>query len=115
MYRSPVFPPLRPTCPLPGTRMRALSAKPWGTLIVSDSVGISTCWPPHAGQRVCRCCPDPPQCAHVRSEEHTSELQSQSNLVCRLLLEKTQQGWFRELSLETSAGKGQICGVCRPR
>src|SRR2546430_12548398 len=25
--------------------------------------------------------------AHTRSEEHTSELQSQSNLVCRLLLE----------------------------
>src|SRR5256712_1999239 len=25
-----------------------------------------------------------------RSEEHTSELQSQSNLVCRLLLEKTK-------------------------
>src|SRR5688572_32096349 len=25
---------------------------------------------------------------HFRSEEHTSELQSQSNLVCRLLLEK---------------------------
>src|SRR2546430_11696472 len=28
---------------------------------------------------------------HRRSEEHTSELQSQSNLVCRLLLEKTNQ------------------------
>src|SRR2546430_12267853 len=27
----------------------------------------------------------------IRSEEHTSELQSQSNLVCRLLLEKKQQ------------------------
>src|SRR2546430_12810798 len=26
--------------------------------------------------------------ARTRSEEHTSELQSQSNLVCRLLLEK---------------------------
>src|SRR2546430_11352139 len=26
--------------------------------------------------------------AGVRSEEHTSELQSQSNIVCRLLLEK---------------------------
>src|SRR2546430_1910011 len=26
--------------------------------------------------------------AEMRSEEHTSELQSQSNLVCRLLLEK---------------------------
>src|SRR2546427_8390024 len=29
--------------------------------------------------------------AMARSEEHTSELQSQSNLVCRLLLEKKKQ------------------------
>src|SRR5256886_9846923 len=29
--------------------------------------------------------------ARARSEEHTSELQSQSNLVCRLLLEKKKQ------------------------
>src|SRR2546430_8936371 len=29
-----------------------------------------------------------PRVPRVRSEEHTSELQSQSNLVCRLLLEK---------------------------
>src|SRR2546427_5471351 len=29
--------------------------------------------------------------AGIRSEEHTSELQSQSNLVCRLLLEKKKQ------------------------
>src|SRR2546430_3909491 len=28
---------------------------------------------------------------HERSEEHTSELQSQSNLVCRLLLEKKKR------------------------
>src|SRR5688572_32286423 len=28
---------------------------------------------------------------HIRSEEHTSELQSQSNLVCRLLLEKKKK------------------------
>src|SRR2546427_3236438 len=33
--------------------------------------------------------PTPP-CAS-RSEEHTSELQSQSNLVCRLLLEKKKK------------------------
>src|SRR2546430_8324926 len=34
---------------------------------------------------------------HLRSEEHTSELQSQSNLVCRLLLEKkkTKNTMFR--------------------
>src|SRR2546427_8594448 len=30
----------------------------------------------------------------LRSEEHTSELQSQSNLVCRLLLEKKKKKWI---------------------
>src|SRR5688572_32065085 len=38
--------------------------------------------PPRAACGASRC---PPA---ARSEEHTSELQSQSNLVCRLLLEK---------------------------
>src|SRR2546430_6489908 len=33
-----------------------------------------------------------------RSEEHTSELQSQSNLVCRLLLEKKKKNTHIELS-----------------
>src|SRR2546430_13610912 len=32
----------------------------------------------------------------VRSEEHTSELQSQSNLVCRLLLEKNTRQRLRD-------------------
>src|SRR5205085_10999886 len=32
-----------------------------------------------------------PKADMKRSEEHTSELQSQSNLVCRLLLEKKKQ------------------------
>src|SRR2546430_2568010 len=36
-----------------------------------------TGWPAHAMMRGC-----------ARSEEHTSELQSQSNIVCRLLLDK---------------------------
>src|SRR5688572_32088048 len=31
------------------------------------------------------------RCWRRRSEEHTSELQSQSNLVCRLLLEKKKK------------------------
>src|SRR2546427_5059677 len=31
----------------------------------------------------------------LRSEEHTSELQSQSNLVCRLLLEKKKQNTIK--------------------
>src|SRR2546430_4538350 len=35
----------------------------------------------------------------IRSEEHTSELQSQSNLVCRLLLEKKKKTNFICLTL----------------
>src|SRR2546430_3895448 len=35
-----------------------------------------------------------PDSESLRSEEHTSELQSQSNLVCRLLLEKKNRTVF---------------------
>src|SRR5689334_24717671 len=38
-------------------------------------------------RRTCRCRPRRPR----RSEEHTSELQSQFHLVCRLLLEKKKR------------------------
>src|SRR2546427_4157994 len=37
---------------------------------------------------MCRWCGKRTNPGSARSEEHTSELQSQSNLVCRLLLEK---------------------------
>src|SRR2546427_5018738 len=36
--------------------------------------------------------------ASSRSEEHTSELQSQSNLVCRLLLEKKKKDNYHHIS-----------------
>src|SRR2546430_4681115 len=36
-----------------------------------------------------------------RSEEHTSELQSQSNLVCRLLLEKKKNSYYIALPTST--------------
>src|SRR5688572_31609619 len=36
-----------------------------------------------------------------RSEEHTSELQSQSNLVCRLLLEKKKKKKNKNTKVET--------------
>src|SRR5688572_31109471 len=43
--------------------------------------------PAHADSSI-----NPTKCSsRTRSEEHTSELQSQSNLVCRLLLEKKKQ------------------------
>src|SRR5262249_60453823 len=38
-----------------------------------------------------RSCPTPVRLVVARSEEHTSELQSLTNLVCRLLLEKKKQ------------------------
>src|SRR5438034_3162172 len=44
---------------------------------------IGVCWRPDYG-----CCAAP---AAGRSEEHTSELQSHSDLVCRLLLEKKKK------------------------
>src|SRR2546430_10310352 len=37
--------------------------------------------------------------AEPRSEEHTSELQSQSNLVCRLLLEKKKHREYQERNM----------------
>src|SRR2546430_10399747 len=43
----------------------------------------------------------PNQKRRGRSEEHTSELQSQSNLVCRLLLEKKKVGAMWVASLES--------------
>src|SRR5438034_5615373 len=43
-----------------------------------------------------------PQNAHRRSEEHTSELQSHSDLVCRLLLEKKKKEKTKEPNTETT-------------
>src|SRR5688572_31937244 len=47
-----------------------------------------------ASARACSGCPARSRASALnarRSEEHTSELQSQSNLVCRLLLEKKKK------------------------
>src|SRR2546427_4509818 len=45
----------------------------------------------HAGRQILEC---------RRSEEHTSELQSQSNLVCRLLLEKKKNNKEAESAVQ---------------
>src|SRR2546427_12203651 len=66
------------------------------TLSLHDALPIC---PRRAGDRVGNLCAAvlaaarrPHRAAdHARSEEHTSELQSQSNLVCRLLLEKKKK------------------------
>src|SRR2546430_4567544 len=43
------------------------------------------------------------QSVEQRSEEHTSELQSQSNLVCRLLLEKKKINLYEHLHKDSHA------------
>src|SRR2546430_17687419 len=61
---------------------------PYTTLFRSDR-GCSSI-PSHSDLFGCNCLVDSfPETG--RSEEHTSELQSQSNLVCRLLLEKKKK------------------------
>src|SRR2546430_5117162 len=46
-----------------------------------------------------------------RSEEHTSELQSQSNLVCRLLLEKKKENKRRQRPpRERPTSRRTLCG-----
>src|SRR2546430_7912596 len=53
--------------------------------IPSPWIGSGNCWTGNNLDKVCGRAPE------GRSEEHTSELQSQSNLVCRLLLEKKKK------------------------
>src|SRR6266511_958264 len=50
-----------------------------------------------------------------RSEEHTSELQSRENLVCRLLLEKKQNQLRLTLLLTPPNGVLPACGCAPPR
>src|SRR2546427_3966539 len=65
---------------------------PYTTLFRSSSTFSKRTWPAYSvmmgrvsGSQLARIRPA------LRSEEHTSELQSQSNLVCRLLLEKKKK------------------------
>src|SRR2546427_6479016 len=64
---------------------------------------------PSSGRRASSC----PPCgresvagAPARSEEHTSELQSQSNLVCRLLLEK-KKNMRKQTSSRSTQRRGE--------
>src|SRR2546427_11923286 len=81
------------------------------TLSLHDALPISNPWPVPVHHRwftgpssyinfeiastrlYTKSCNIRPEC---RSEEHTSELQSQSNLVCRLLLEKKKKKKYKQ-------------------
>src|SRR2546430_14775241 len=72
------------------------------TLSLHDALPISTCPSASTTSRASTWVAVTPylrQCgppAFSRSEEHTSELQSQSNLVCRLLLEKKKKKYHQK-------------------
>src|SRR5690349_14678210 len=100
--------------PWPSPRFREARhslARPEGRLS-SDAAGFASCYGPHRrspftgpltlGSGPARFPAKPPACYraswqlpgpdfHRRSEEHTSELQSRRDLVCRLLLEKKKR------------------------
>src|SRR5690606_40553594 len=60
-----------------GPMMLELNARPGLSIQIANDAGLAR------------------RCARVeRSEEHTSELQSRENLVCRLLLEKKKKHYF---------------------
>src|SRR6267378_3554948 len=81
----------RPSKPLPPPRQRSRDPKPFPGL---------TRTPP------CAACAQAHE--HGRSEEHTSELQSRRDLVCRLLLEKKKSHVFRDFQ------KRQSYSQCMP-
>src|SRR2546430_13071795 len=62
----------------------------WSSDVCSSDLGLPTGWLQPERRRL-QLRPRARWRAAVRSEEHTSELQSQSNLVCRLLLEKKKK------------------------
>src|SRR5437588_9104867 len=66
---------------------------PYTTLFRSRSSGCGSRKCPQRMRRHCcgRRAPRRPPACRPRSEEHTSELQSHSDLVCRLLLEKKKK------------------------
>src|SRR2546430_12387032 len=69
----------------PTRRSSDLPIKDAAILARSDDPAFRLAWRHRHRDRGCACA------RRDRSEEHTSELQSQSNLVCRLLLEKKKK------------------------
>src|SRR2546430_12883391 len=75
LFRSPTLPP--------SWRIRLKSPVPFGILLIGRSASARFV----SGTKIS---PSPTP-RKIRSEEHTSELQSQSKIVCRLLLEKKKK------------------------
>src|SRR5258708_22229916 len=87
---------------------------PYTTLFRSSLVS-PTFAPPNAHALTLGICL-PSYCAGMRSEEHTSELQSPDHLVCRLLLEKKKckiiwSGIAKRRNTADSHASGRACNM----
>src|SRR5258706_8195713 len=83
---------------------------PYTTLFRSTVKGASR--PVQAWPNVCKANGHAPAKAvsrNTRSEEHTSELQSLTNLVCRLLLEKKKNNRWKESGAPNRTRKSKLC------
>src|SRR5690606_40038586 len=80
IWASELIPVLRPVAAI---AVGSNQAHSMNTLTVSSELPVSS--PPMIPARPSTCA------SSARSEEHTSELQSRENLVCRLLLEKKKK------------------------
>src|SRR5947199_5554677 len=76
LFRS--FTPVNRTCPMPASSVPKVTTWHWDGISMSSK---ACCIPFSMDGSIT-------QAPQVRSEEHTSELQSLRHLVCRLLLEK---------------------------
>src|SRR2546430_16810562 len=76
---------LHDALPIFGTGMEHVVARDSGAVVVAKRPGVAEYV---SADRVVVRAESRSKKTDPRSEEHTSELQSQSNLVCRLLLEK---------------------------
>src|SRR5688572_32436327 len=80
------------------------------SLLPTSTLPVATATPPDPGEyrALSVVCPNHlawnPALIFNRSEEHTSELQSQSNLVCRLLLEKKKKSGYESKIVDLAFG-----------
>src|SRR5262249_59104324 len=98
-----------PSFPLPFSFFFNHTAPPEiSTLPLHDALPISPCLPPASRSRRRRGPPPlPPAPWRARSEEHTSELQSLTNLVCRLLLEKKKKKTEKDVEAKAQS-RGEL-------
>src|SRR2546430_8829290 len=108
LFRSAVEPPVE--TPASRVALMAASASRRAVSPADPSAGRSSAQPTPPG-------PGSGPGGVGRSEEHTSELQSQSNLVCRLLLEKknTQRSAYKRFFLYTTHVSASISHPARAK